>query len=131
MRLSDLERRMWAEALEVLERAERLQRQFFLPSESATSRSCWAPPADVFETPDSFVVLLALPDVDPTGIRLAFENGSLSVAGERRLPGKLSGATIRRLEIPQGRFERQIALAARSIERSEFKNGCLMVILAK
>lgn len=131
MRLSDLESRMWAEALEVLERAERLKRQFFVPPDRAGRSASWAPPVDVFETAGSFVVLFALPDVDPGRIELSFENGMLSVAGERRLPGALTGATIRRLEIPQGRFERRIGITARSLSRSEFTNGCLTVVLEK
>jgi HSP20 family protein len=131
VRLSDLESRMWAEALEMLERAERLKRQFFLPPAAGSRGASWAPPVDVLETPEAFVVLVAVPDVDPTRIELSFGNGTLLISGERRLPASLAGAAIRRLEIPQGRFERRMRVAARSLVRSECSNGCLTVVLNK
>ncbi|HEX5313627.1 MAG TPA: Hsp20/alpha crystallin family protein [Gammaproteobacteria bacterium] len=131
MRSSEFEGRMWAEAVALFERAERLKRQFFLPPGSASGSACWAPPLDVFETAMEFVALVALPDVDPAHIELSFADGVLVVAGERRLPIALAGAAIRRLEIPQGRFERRLALPARSLARSEFRNGCLLVVLEK
>ncbi len=129
MRNNDLEGRMWAEAVALLERAERLKRQFFLPP--GVRGASWSPPLDVFETERGFTVLVALPDVDPAHIELAFDDGVLIVAGERRLPAALGGAAIRRLEIPQGRFERRLAVPARSLVRSEFRNGCLLVVLEK
>ncbi|MEO8122494.1 MAG: Hsp20/alpha crystallin family protein [Burkholderiales bacterium] len=129
MRNSDLEGRMWAEAVALLERAERLERQFFLPP--VARGACWSPPIDVFETELELTVLVALPDVDPAQIELAFADGVLIVSGVRRLPVVLAGAAIRRLEIPQGRFERRLAVPARCLARSEFRNGCLLVVLAK
>lgn len=129
--MSDLEGRMWAEALEMLERAERLKRQFFLPPQAPGRGATWAPPVDVYETDTRLVVLVALPDVDPARVEVQFRSGLLRVSGERRIPSTLAGAAIRRMEIPQGRFERSIALPARTLAGSEYRNGCLMVVLAK
>ena len=57
---------MWAEACEMLARAERLHRQFFEPRRSAASRlPVWQPPADVLETEREVLILVALPGVDP------------------------------------------------------------------
>ncbi|MCB2021072.1 MAG: Hsp20/alpha crystallin family protein [Rhizobacter sp.] len=123
--------RMWAEALATLERAERLQRQFFLPAGGERGRACWAPPTDVFESASEFFVLIALPDVAPDRIEIGFEAQVLTVTGERRFPAALAGTAIRRMEIPQGRFERRLAIAARTLLRSSFDNGCLTLVLAK
>jgi HSP20 family molecular chaperone IbpA len=57
----------------------------------------------------------------------------LRVAGQRRLPVAARTATIHRLEIPHGRFERRIRLpsARHVLGRSELANGCLVVNLTK
>jgi HSP20 family molecular chaperone IbpA len=121
---------MWAEALDTLERAERLQRQFFLPA-PATRHVCWAPPVDVFESPEAFHVWVALPDVAAEDIEVTLADHVLIVAGERRLPAELAGAAIRRLELPQGRFERRLQIPAVAIAGSRFTNGCLALVLEK
>jgi HSP20 family molecular chaperone IbpA len=93
----DLAERMWAEALATLERAERLQRQFFLPAQAASGRSCWAPPTDVFESANEFVVLIALPGISADRIEVDFDAQILTIKGERRFTAALACTTIRRL----------------------------------
>lgn len=131
MGYGDFPERMWTEALATLERAERLQRRFFLPATATPGRVCWAPPTDVFESADEFFVVIALPGVAAEHIEIAFDAQVLTVAGERRFAAALVGMAIRRLEIPQGRFERRLAIAARALLRSSFDNGCLAVVLEK
>lgn len=125
----DLESRMWTEAIEMLERAEQIRRQFFYPARD--SHVGWEPPVDVYELDRTFVVIVAIPDVDPKLVNVAFRNGLLHVDGERRLPGMRSGTFIRRLEIPQGKFERRIRLPVQTLDRKEFRNGCLYLTLSK
>ncbi len=68
----------------------------------------WEPPTDVLETQDALSPAAALPGADPRArSRLAIHNGALLIAGERALPPELRTATIHRLELPQGRFERR------------------------
>ena len=43
---------MWAEAFDLLERADRLHRQFFRFERSAAQAPRWEPPVDVVETRD-------------------------------------------------------------------------------
>ena len=52
---------MWAEACELLDRAERLNRQFFQPL--STRQAVWEPPVDLFETDRALWVVVALPGV--------------------------------------------------------------------
>ncbi|MGH8160863.1 MAG: Hsp20/alpha crystallin family protein [Gammaproteobacteria bacterium] len=131
MRHDEFPDRMWAEAIGMLERAERLQSRFFLPAAKATRHVCWAPPADVFESAKEFYVLVALPDVAIEDIETSLNDHVLIIAGERRLPNALAGAAIRRLELPQGRFERRLAIPAARIAGSTFANGCLSLVLEK
>ena len=41
---------MWAEACALIERAERLQRQFFRPSQTGAHHAVGRPPVDIYET---------------------------------------------------------------------------------
>ena len=123
---------MWAEACQMLERAERLHRQFF-HLHPAPRRPGWEPPVDVFETQNALWILAALPGVIPAQISVGFDNGALIIAGERRLPGELRTARIHRFEIPHGRFERRIDLPAGhyEVDHKELTNGCLLLRLHK
>ena len=98
---------MWSEALQMLARAERLNREVFNAPGSRRAAPSWEPPVDVLETEDAVLVLRALPGVDPKQVQLVIHNGVLLIAGERVLPRELSTAVIHRLELPQGRFERR------------------------
>jgi len=125
---------MWSEALQMLARAERLQREVFnIPGPSRHPGVAWEPPVDVLETEDAVLVLVALPGVDPQQVQLAIRNGVLLIAGERVLPPELRTAVIHRIELPQGRFERQIRLPAGTYEQpvSGVADGCLIVKLPK
>jgi len=119
---------MWAEACELLDRADRLQRQFFRPSRSAA----WEPPVDVFETEHAVWIIAALPGVRAKQLDIAIAADSVIIAGERSLPVQ-SRAIIHRLEIPHGRFERRIALPAGryEVERRDLADGCLILGLRK
>ena len=122
---------MWAESRDMLDRADRLQRQFFHPPHSSP-RAGWEPPVDVFETGDALWVIVALPGVAPDDVQLIIDGNSLVVRGTRSLPHELRGAAIHRLELPAGRFERRIALQGRFelIER-RLEHGCLTLGLYK
>jgi HSP20 family molecular chaperone IbpA len=125
---------MWSEALQMLARAERLQREVFsIPGPSPQRGVAWEPPVDVLETQEAVLVLVALPGVDPQQVQLVIRNGVLLIAGERVLPDELATAVIHRLELPQGRFERQIRLPAGTYGKpvSGVTDGCLFVKLPK
>jgi HSP20 family protein len=101
---------MWSEALAVLERAERLQRQFFAPPHGARGVPSWEPPVDIVETEAAILVHVALPGVSPDTVTLATDAGGITVSALRAFPCREQGAHIHRVEIPYGRFERRIEL---------------------
>ncbi len=123
---------MWVEACEMLDRAERLQRQLFRLNRLSQRCPNWEPPADVFETEDELKVIVLLPGVVPNRIAATIESGQLTVVGERQLP-ILDLVTIHRLEIPHGWFEKKIQLPSEGyqITGSEFAQGCLVINLTK
>jgi HSP20 family protein len=129
---------LWAEACAIVDRAERLRRQFFQPNlapnletdVAAVQAANREPPIDLFETRLGLSVIAALPGVEAQDIAISLKSGMLQVAGQRRLPAT-RGAAIHRLEIPYGRFERRIDLPTGRFElhRSALSNGCLLVSL--
>jgi HSP20 family protein len=124
---------MLSEAIDSLARAERLRQHFFsLQSRAGSREASWEPPIDVLETDREILILVALPGVDPEHVEAVIENGTLVVSGQRVLPVELRNARIHRLELPQGRFERRIALPTGRYAVSRFAvNGCIVLRLAK
>jgi HSP20 family molecular chaperone IbpA len=124
---------MWAEACAMIERAERLHRQFFEPHIAALQEASWEPPIDLFETEQELWIIAALPGVETQDLTLTVEGDVLAFSGRRRLPAPARGAAIHRLEIPSGRFERRLRLPFPRLKlaRSELKDGCLYLVLTK
>jgi HSP20 family protein len=119
---------MLSEALGSLARAERLHQQFF-----TLQQGHWEPPIDVLETDKEILILVALPGVDLEQVEAVIEeNGVLVISGSRTLPAELRNARIHRLELPQGNFQRRIALPVGRYAISRFAaNGCIVFRLAK
>ncbi len=124
---------MWDEALSALEQAERRHRQFCGLSGARSAQPLWEPPADVFESEAEIVVSVALPGVRPESVTVHIAANGLVISAERSLPAELATLRVRRLEIPYGRFERQLELAGGRyvvVER-RMAEGCLMLRLSK
>jgi HSP20 family molecular chaperone IbpA len=132
MPLRDLESWMWAEACAMIDRAERLHRQFFRPASIQSGMLTWEPPIDIYETRHEFKIMIALPGVSPDHLKVMLENDQLIICGKRNFPLSAE-AEIRRVEIPYGRFERSIELPVGQfeIDNRELVNGCLLITLRK
>lgn len=133
---------MWSDAIEMLSRAERMHRELFSPrtartqptrTQSTSTQPTWEPPVDVIETEDKILIFIALPGVPPENVEAMIEDGTIVIKGRRVLPPQLRTATIHRLELPQGRFERRIALPPGRYDRvgSTASDGCLLISLHK
>ena len=124
---------MWVHACELLERTERLHRQFVRYVGPGADTAVWEPPVDIIETRDGFIMSFAMPGLDPEQIDVQLDVAGLTVSGVRRIRLEYPEAVIRRLEIPHGRFVRRIALprARFSLAGSQYANGCLEVRLVR
>jgi HSP20 family molecular chaperone IbpA len=97
---------MGGEALSMLDRAQRLHRQFFTHAAVA-----WEPPVDIVETGDGALQMhIALPGVSADAITVALDPAGISISALRAFPCREESGQIHRLEIPYGRFERYIGL---------------------
>jgi HSP20 family protein len=123
---------MWAEALELLQDAEQLQRQFFQLGEFPSALS-WEPPVDLYEIGDELRILVALPGVAVKRLEVVLEAAAILVRGERPLPRDLQCAAIHRLEIPYGLFERRVQLPAGRFQLvgQSLEDGCLTLSLRR
>jgi HSP20 family molecular chaperone IbpA len=124
---------MWAQACELLDRADRMQRQFVRYVGPGVDAAVWEPPVDIQETPDGLQFVFALPGVDPEQIDIRLEPNALTVSAVRTARLGASDSIVRRLEIPHGRFLRRIALAGARLRLAEsrYLNGCLEVRLLR
>jgi HSP20 family protein len=128
MPIRDPGTRLLGEALEMLREADRLHRQFFTLALGRPG-PCWEPPVDIVEHDNLLVVRVALPGVAKDDVEVRTDGARLHVLGLRSLaPAR---ATIHRLEIPYGRFERTIELPAGRYDlgEREFVDGCLVLTL--
>jgi HSP20 family protein len=122
---------MWIQACEVLDHAERLQRQFLRYTGPGVDAAVWEPPVDIHETSDGLSLLFALPGVALEDIEITLEPNALTVSAMRPLMLTNRDSVIRRLEIPHGRFLRRIALKGERMQVADtrYVNGCLEVRL--
>jgi HSP20 family protein len=89
---------------------DRLNRMFSDFVGEAFSRG-WVPAVDIYETDDHEVVLKAeLPDMKREDINLTFENGVLTLKGERKFDQDTKRENFQRMERHYGTFSRSFTL---------------------
>jgi HSP20 family molecular chaperone IbpA len=120
---------MWTRACEMIDRAERLHRQFFRPMTAPIYDLRWEPPVDITATDSEVLITVALPGVDRDTVKVIVDADGVSVRGVRRPSAIPRGSLVHRLEIPYGKFERQIAFPATRLRlgQSEYADGCLVL----
>lgn len=123
---------MLAKAVEQLENADRLQRQF-LSANQGDQLASWEPSVDMVASPYGVRLIVALPGVASDRLEVALDECKVVVRGERRFGAGLFAGEILRLEIPYGRFERQIGLPYGSYRMADMQleGGCLRLDLER
>jgi HSP20 family protein len=94
----------------------------------------WTPSVDIFEDAEGISLRFDLAGVDPKDVDIRFENGVLTLRGERKLEREDQRENYHRVELSYGTFTRSFSLPgtidAEKI-KAESKNGILMVLLPK
>ncbi|GAB4240245.1 MAG: Hsp20/alpha crystallin family protein [Acidobacteriota bacterium] len=97
------------------------------------TRTVVAPIADIYETADQLVFEFEIPGVDKDSINISFDNGLLTISGERKAPAD-DKRTYHRSERWYGRFERSFRMPT-SIDpekiEARLENGVLRVVVPK
>ncbi|MCC6534247.1 MAG: Hsp20/alpha crystallin family protein [Burkholderiales bacterium] len=124
---------MWSEAVRMLDAAERINQQFFRLQDQQHSAGVWEPPVDIYETEQTWNVVVALPGVPSDRIRYRLDGDCLDIAAERSIPNECSQGAIRRKEVPHGRFVRRLRfrLPPQEISHARLQDGCLLLVLRK
>jgi HSP20 family molecular chaperone IbpA len=124
---------MWTRACELIERAERLHRQFFQPTAEPIRDAVWEAPVDIVEADSDILVTVALPGVSKNSVKVSVNVDSVLVVGFRSPSAIPRGSVVHRLEIPYGRFERQITFTGMRLQlgESELADGCLSLKFSK
>jgi len=106
----------------------------FRPLMALTPGNHFIPTADVYARNGDMVVRLDLPGVDPKDIKVKFEEGELTVTGERKADKEIKEEGYYRKETAYGIFERHMSLP-KGIRESEIKaeydNGVLEISVPK
>lgn len=93
----------------------------------------WVPPVDVAETQDTILVRAEVPGMKQSGINIEFENGLLTIRGEREIE-KIEGATWHRVERVYGNFSRSFTLP-RTVDPEKisatYRDGVLEIVVPK
>jgi len=108
----------------------------FLASSKDTKPSgrLWYPSADIYQTPDGWLVKVELAGVSAEEIEIDVQGNQLYIAGCRRDKSCAVGMTFQQMEITYSRFEKTLEFPASidgaSIEHN-FDNGLLIIHLWK
>ncbi len=103
-------------------------------NDGASGTSAWAPPVDIRERKDAYVVAAEIPGVRADDVEITFEDGLLTIQGERNFASGTDGEKVHRAERRYGTFRRSITLPshvqADKIEASS-QDGVLHVVVPK
>jgi HSP20 family protein len=94
----------------------------------------WSPATDISETDKEYLIRAALPAVKKEDVRVTYENGVLTLRGERRQQEEQKDEKFHRVESYYGNFSRSFALPDVIDEdaiKAESKDGVLTIHVPK
>jgi HSP20 family protein len=94
----------------------------------------WAPAVDITERKDTYMVSAEVPGVSPADLEVTFQDGLLTIQGERHSSADSPGDKVHRTERRYGAFRRSISLPshvqADKIEATT-QDGVLQILVPK
>jgi len=117
---------------------DEISRLFELPmagySRASQLLGAWAPPLDLYEDKDNFVLKAELPGVSKDDVNVSIQDGTVSISGERKSETRSEDTEVHHTERFFGRFQRTVTLPATVATdkvKAEYKNGMLTITLPK
>jgi HSP20 family protein len=96
--------------------------------------TAWAPALDISERKDAYLVTVELPGVEADDLEITFEDGLLTIQGERHLAHESSEQQFHRVERRYGAFRRSITLPAHVMPEgieATVDDGVLQIVVPK
>jgi HSP20 family protein len=104
------------------------------PRVAANADVDWSPAVDISETDQEYLIRAALPAVKKEDVEVTFEDGMLTLSGERRQKEEQNDEKFHKVETFYGNFSRSFALPdaidAAAI-KAESKDGVLTIHVPK
>ncbi len=98
------------------------------------TRSTWYPAVDIAEEDDAFIVTAELPGLKKKDIHVSYQDGMLTLEGERKRESKIKEENYHRVERSYGKFSRNFQLPsgvqADKID-AKFSDGILTITVPK
>jgi HSP20 family protein len=94
----------------------------------------WSPALDIHEDKENFVVKAELPGIEKKDVNVSFQDGCLSISGERKAETKSEDTEVYHTERYFGRFQRTVALPAAVATdkiKAQYRDGVLTITLPK
>ena len=108
--------------------------QFGQRLEARPAAQAWAPAVDISERTDAYLVTVELPGVGTEDLEITFQDGLLTIQGERHPVGDMAGDKVHRTERRYGAFRRSITLPSHvqpdKIQASA-QDGVLLILVPK
>ncbi|MDX1637712.1 MAG: Hsp20/alpha crystallin family protein [Balneolaceae bacterium] len=99
------------------------------------AQNTFIPELNVYETDKEFEVTVALPGMNKNDFEISYENGLLTISGERRMEHEGNGRRYHRVESRFGKFSRRLPLPGDLINEekinAKYENGVLHVTVPK
>ena len=94
----------------------------------------WTPLVDISEDAKEYLIKAELPEVKKEDVKITMEDGTLTIAGDRKYEKEENGRKYHRVERFYGSFGRSFSIpddASPAKVTADFKDGVLKVHLAK
>ncbi len=113
----------------------RLFDEFLRGAEATTEApATWTPRTDLSETAEAYLIRMDLPGVAKENLDIQFNEGVLTVSGERAAGYEGGEETVRHVERPHGRFFRSFTLPQTTDPagiKAEMREGVLTIRIPK
>jgi HSP20 family protein len=112
----------------------RLMSAFLGQANGETTGRTWVPAVDVWETDSELVYAFDLPGIPEDKIAVEFDDGSLTVSGERERTEEVKNEGFYRFERRFGSFSRTVGLPQGITEgdvNADYRDGVLQVTVKK
>jgi HSP20 family protein len=112
----------------------RLMSAFLGQSDGETTGRTWVPAVDVWETEEKLVYAFDLPGIPEDKIAVEFDDGSLTVSGERERTEEVKNDGFYRYERRFGSFSRTVGLPQGVTEddvNADYRDGVLEITVKK